>query len=95
MHDLNGKDLCGQRVRIEFSRPKGSGGGRDGGDRGGRGPPPRYGGGRSPRGGGGGGGDRGARPVWVEKYGPPQQTKYRLIIENLSTAISWQVRSCF
>lgn len=26
------------------------------------------------------------------RYGPPQQTRYRLIVENLSSRCSWQVR---
>ena len=47
---------------------------------------------RDGRGGGGGGrdGDR-RRAMWVDKYGPPTRTKYRLIVENLSTKMSWQV----
>ena len=36
--------------------------------------------------------DRGRdrRRPWVDKYGPPTRTDYRLIIENLSTRVSWQ-----
>ena len=30
------------------------------------------------------------RPVWLEKYGPPTRTENRLIIENLSSRVSWQ-----
>ena len=26
----------------------------------------------------------------VEKYGPPTRTNYRLIVENLSSRVSWQ-----
>ena len=29
--------------------------------------------------------------MWVDKYGPPTRTKYRMIVENLSTKMSWQV----
>ncbi|KAH7723574.1 Sfrs5 protein [Aphelenchoides avenae] len=76
VYELNGRELCGERVVVEMSRRPRFGGG--GGDRGGRdggfrGPPPR--------GGGGAGGGR---------YGPPQQTPYRLLVENLSTRYSWQ-----
>lgn len=28
------------------------------------------------------------------RYGPPQQTRHRLIVENLSSRCSWQVRKC-
>ncbi|KHN86131.1 Serine/arginine-rich splicing factor 4 [Toxocara canis] len=51
VYELNGKDLCGERVILEFSR-------------------------RGPRGRG--------------MYGPPQQTRHRLIVENLSSRCSWQ-----
>uniref|UniRef100_A0A7E4UWR3 RRM domain-containing protein n=1 Tax=Panagrellus redivivus TaxID=6233 RepID=A0A7E4UWR3_PANRE len=68
--DLNGRELCGERVVIQISRrPRESD--RYGSDR--RGPP----GGGPPR--------RG------ERYGPPVQTRYRILIENLSTRCSWQV----
>jgi len=50
--------------------------------------PRREGGGR----GGGRDGDR-RRAMWVDKYGPPTRTKYRVIVENLSTKMSWQRRS--
>jgi hypothetical protein len=35
--------------------------------------------------------DRKSKPVWMEKYGPPTRTDFRLIIENLSSRVSWQV----
>ena len=35
-------------------------------------------------------GDR-RRAMWVDKYGPPTRTKYRMVVENLSTKMSWQV----
>lgn len=39
----------------------------------------------------GGSRDRGSRRAdWVEKYGPPTRTDYRIIVENLSTRVSWQ-----
>ena len=74
------------RVSVEIARgtPHGrdrekwgtGGGGRD---RGGRGDRDR---------GRGGGRDR---PVWLDKYGPPTRTDYRVIVENLSSRVSWQV----
>ena len=30
------------------------------------------------------------KPVWLEKYGPPTRTENRLIVENLSSRVSWQ-----
>jgi len=76
VYELNGKELLGDRVIVEISRrgPRGSGGGGYGGDRGGRG--------------GGGGGGFGATAG--RRYGPPVQTRYRLLVENLSTRCSWQ-----
>ena len=79
------------RVSVEIAR--GTPHGRDrekwgtgGGDRGGR---DRRGGDR----GGSRGGDRGGRdrPVWLDKYGPPTRTDFRVIVENLSSRVSWQV----
>ncbi|MFH4978544.1 hypothetical protein AB6A40_005253 [Gnathostoma spinigerum] len=66
VYELNGKDLCGERVILEFSRrgPRG----RGGMDRYDRYPPPRR----------------------DSRYGPPQQTRHRLIVENLSSRCSWQ-----
>lgn len=65
VYDLNGKDLCGERVVLEFSHraPRGRGMNRFG-----RYQPPRR----------------------VSRYGPPQQTRYRLVVKNLSSRVSWQ-----
>lgn len=30
-----------------------------------------------------------------DRYGPPTRTNYRLIVENLSSRVSWQVRNYF
>lgn len=30
------------------------------------------------------------KPIWLDKYGPPTRTDYRVIVENLSTRVSWQ-----
>ena len=35
---------------------------------------------------------RDSRAPWLDKYGPPTRTDYRITIENLSTRVSWQVR---
>merc|ERR1719208_724026 len=33
---------------------------------------------------------RDSRAPWLDKYGPPMRTNYRVTIENLSTRVSWQ-----
>uniref|UniRef100_A0A915BBJ1 RRM domain-containing protein n=1 Tax=Parascaris univalens TaxID=6257 RepID=A0A915BBJ1_PARUN len=63
VYELNGKDLCGERIILEFSR-------------------------RGPR--GRGMYDRYPPPRRESRYGPPQQTRHRLIVENLSSRCSWQ-----
>ncbi|KAM3861413.1 serine and arginine rich splicing factor 5b [Diretmus argenteus] len=76
VYELDGKELCNERVTIEHARVR---------LRGGRG-----------RGGGGGGGGR-----FPDRYGrgsqdgrsrnpPPMRTENRLIVENLSSRVSWQ-----
>jgi hypothetical protein len=70
VHDLDGKDLRGGRVRVELAkdprdRNRGRFGDRDDRDRGRRGNPP----------------------------GP--RTKYRIIVENVSSRTSWQVITSF
>jgi len=87
VYELNGKDLCGERCIVEHARgaPRGDDR-RDGGrDRGFRDYPPP----RSRRGG------RDNRMGFrknnsAERYGPPTRTEYRLIVENLSSRVSWQ-----
>ncbi|XP_043929929.1 serine/arginine-rich splicing factor 5-like isoform X2 [Protopterus annectens] len=83
VYELDGKELCNERVTIEHARAP-----RRGGFRGGRG---GYGGGGS------GGGNR-----FSDRYGsrrprnegrrsaPPPRTENRLIVENLSSRVSWQ-----
>jgi hypothetical protein len=83
-HDLDGKDMQGGRVRVELARDprdrRGGGRGDRGGDRGGDRDGGRF--------GGRGGGGRDGRP----RGNPPgPHTKYRLIIENMSSRTSWQV----
>ncbi|CAL1288266.1 unnamed protein product [Larinioides sclopetarius] len=75
VYALNGRQLLGERVTIEHAR--GSPRGNDmyrDRNRGYRAPMRR---GRQ----GGGGRD---------KYGPPTRTEYRLVVENLSSRVSWQ-----
>ncbi|XP_061729279.1 serine-arginine protein 55 isoform X3 [Cydia pomonella] len=78
VYELNGKDLLGERVTVERARgmPRGS-------DRWRsrdqppprRAPPPPH----PPR-----------RDADNYRYGPPTRTEYRLVVENLSSRISWQ-----
>ncbi|MBN3284664.1 SRSF5 factor, partial [Polyodon spathula] len=74
VYELNGKELCSERVTIEHARsPRGRGGGGAGG-----------GGGRfSPR-------FSSYRQTRGSMYGPPVRTEHRIIVENLSSRISWQ-----
>lgn len=85
VYELNGKELMGERVSVEKARgtPRGSdvwrGSGRPPRDYGP--PPPR----RRSR-----GRDRDSDHRNNERYGPPTRTEYRLIVENLSSRVSWQ-----
>lgn len=77
VYELNGKELCSERVTIEHARSRrGRGGGPGMGGR----FSPRFGGYRQSRSGG-------------SRYGPPVRTEHRIIVENLSSRISWQVSS--
>merc|ERR1712212_1044515 len=89
--ECDGKSLSGDRITVEYARGgRGGGGDRRGfndrgrfGDRGGG----RFGGGGGyGRDGGYRGGDRGGRGGRA----PNRRTDYRLIVENLSTGVSWQ-----
>jgi len=77
VHDLDGKDLRGARVRVELARERRD---RDRGGRGGgrfdRNRSPNRNQGRNNRGGRG-------NP-------PGRKTEYRIIVENLSSRTSWQ-----
>ncbi|XP_024083744.1 serine-arginine protein 55 isoform X2 [Cimex lectularius] len=87
VYELNGKELLGERIVVEHARGNARRGGGGGGD--------RYGGGG---GGGGGGRSRRGGGGWYkepefrssDRYGPPTRTDYRLIVENLSSRVSWQ-----
>merc|ERR1711988_222683 len=74
VHDMDGKDMQGGRVRVELAR--------DPRDRGGRGGGGRFGGG------GGGRGRHDDRRPRGNPPGP--RTNYRLVVENLSSRTSWQ-----
>merc|ERR1711884_15851 len=94
-YECNGRDLLGERVSVEIARgtPHGRdrekwGGGRNGGR------DDRRGGGRDDRRGSGRDGGR-DRPVWLDKYGPPTRTDFRVVVENLSSRVSWQVFMIF
>ncbi|XP_077433378.1 serine/arginine-rich splicing factor 6-like [Vanacampus margaritifer] len=75
VYELNGKDLCGERVIVEHARgPRRD---RD-----------SYGGGHW--GDGRGSSFSNQSHTGRDKYGPPVRTEYRLIVENLSSRCSWQ-----
>uniref|UniRef100_A0A3Q3EPZ6 Serine and arginine rich splicing factor 6 n=1 Tax=Labrus bergylta TaxID=56723 RepID=A0A3Q3EPZ6_9LABR len=75
VYELNGKDLCGERVIVEHARgPRRDRDGHSGG----------YGGG------GRSNGYSSRTRAGRDKYGPPVRTEYRLIVENLSSRCSWQ-----
>uniref|UniRef100_A0A671NQW8 Serine/arginine-rich splicing factor 5 n=1 Tax=Sinocyclocheilus anshuiensis TaxID=1608454 RepID=A0A671NQW8_9TELE len=74
VYELNGKELCSERVTIEHARSRrGRGGGPGMGGR----FSPRFGGYRKSHSGG-------------SRYGPPVRTEHRIIVDNLSSRISWQ-----
>ena len=80
VHDLDGKDCMGERLRVELARSRDMGRRDDRRDRG------RY-----DRGGRYGDRDRDRR-----RGNPPgPRTKYRLIVDNLASRTSWQVRTLF
>uniref|UniRef100_A0A8D8U7V4 Serine/arginine-rich splicing factor 4 n=1 Tax=Cacopsylla melanoneura TaxID=428564 RepID=A0A8D8U7V4_9HEMI len=77
VYELNGKSLLGERVTVEIAKGidrSQERGGRRGYGGGGGGPPPRRGWGR----------DR------DDRFGPPTRSDHRLIVENLSSRVSWQ-----
>lgn len=83
VYELNGKELLGERVVVEPARgtARGGGGHRD-----------RYSDDRYGRRGGGGRYERNNSSSRNNnsRYGPPLRTEYRLIVENLSSRVSWQ-----
>lgn len=87
-YDLHGREFMGEKVSVEMARGTphgkdrerwGTGNGDNRGDRRReRTPDRRY--SREGR----------SKPVWLQKYGPPTRTDNRLIVENLSSRVSWQ-----
>lgn len=75
VYELNGKELLGERVTVEPARGTARGSHRDRYD-------DRY--GRRGR------YDRYNNSRSNSRYGPPLRTEYRLIVENLSSRVSWQ-----
>uniref|UniRef100_A0A1B6EMK4 RRM domain-containing protein n=1 Tax=Cuerna arida TaxID=1464854 RepID=A0A1B6EMK4_9HEMI len=80
VYELNGKELLGERVIVELARGTAR---------------------RSDR---SFGGSSRRRSSWYgkepdhrisDRYGPPTRTEYRLIVENLSTRVSWQRKVLF
>merc|ERR1719293_323831 len=86
VYDLHGTEFMGERVTVELARGTPHGRDKDRwGSRGSRRDRSRS-RDRDRR------GDRrdGGRPIWLDKYGPPTRTDYRVIVENLSSRVSWQ-----
>ncbi|EGT44790.1 hypothetical protein CAEBREN_32319 [Caenorhabditis brenneri] len=75
VHDLNGKDLCGERVILEFPRRK-VGYNEERSGSGYRGREPTF--------------RRGGERQFSNRYSRPCSTRFRLVIDNLSTRFSWQ-----
>ncbi|XP_063428559.1 serine/arginine-rich splicing factor 6-like isoform X4 [Mytilus trossulus] len=73
VYELNGKDLCGERISLEHARGT---------------PRNRNSNYSRERDYGNSGNSR--RPSGQTKYGPPTRTENRLIVENLSSRVSWQ-----
>jgi len=86
IHDLNGRELCGERVLLEIARgiPRGAGGAFISGY-----VPPqsssRHTYSRESK-----RDTRSSRSRDMSGYGRPSENGYRLIVENLSTRVSWQ-----
>ncbi|XP_064882259.1 serine and arginine rich splicing factor 5b isoform X2 [Oncorhynchus nerka] len=88
VYELDGKELCNERVTIEHARVRLRGGRGRGGDRGGGGGgrfPDRYGRGSQDS-------RRTNQPSGppADRNPPPMRTENRLIVENLSSRVSWQ-----
>ncbi|KAJ8926845.1 hypothetical protein NQ314_020696 [Rhamnusium bicolor] len=74
IYELNGRDLLGEKVSVERARGTPRGSDQWRGSLGGS------------RGYGGPPRNRETR----DKYGPPQRTRYRVYVDNLSSRVSWQ-----
>ncbi|MEE6506563.1 hypothetical protein FKM82_007731, partial [Ascaphus truei] len=79
VYELNGKDLCGERVIVEHARgPRRD---REGYS---------YGSRRGDSGSGSSTGGYRSQRSGRDKYGPPVRTEFRLTVQNLSSRCSWQ-----
>ncbi|XP_067619635.1 serine-arginine protein 55 [Eurosta solidaginis] len=78
VYELNGKELLGERVVVEAARGTVRGNNRDRYD-------DRYG-----RRGGGGRYNDNRNKNSSSRYGPPLRTEYRIVVQNLSSRVSWQ-----
>uniref|UniRef100_A0A8C5QFV8 Uncharacterized protein n=1 Tax=Leptobrachium leishanense TaxID=445787 RepID=A0A8C5QFV8_9ANUR len=74
VYELNGKELCSERVMIEHARNQRRRGGMMGGENGGGRYPMSFGYRQSNSGG--------------PRYGPPVRTGHRIIVENLSSPVT-------
>jgi len=101
VYELNGKELCGDRIIVEHAKPPGERRERGGGSRGrgGFGDRDRYSGGRDSRDGGsrGGGYRSNSGPAGGfdrfrnnTRNPAPPRTGHRVVVENLSSRVSWQ-----
>jgi len=97
VYELNNREICGERVTIEHAKgtPRSGGGGGYRGGSGGFGRRDSYRDSYRDRGYDRGGYGGGRRTNYYDsraigKYGPPVRTKYRVIVENLSSRVSWQ-----
>ncbi|XP_050674340.1 serine-arginine protein 55 isoform X6 [Leptidea sinapis] len=80
VYELNGKELLGERVVVEPARGIDRSADRNRRDR-------HY---ERDRGGRSRYDFSSSRSDYNYRYGPPTRTEYRLIVENLSSRISWQ-----
>ncbi|CAK8688862.1 unnamed protein product [Clavelina lepadiformis] len=87
VYEMNNQTLCGERVTVEHAKgaPRRGGGGYGGHDRGGYDRGRDYGRdhGRDYR-------DSGRYNSRQSRFAPPMRTDYRVIVENLSSRVSWQ-----
>ncbi|GAB6031697.1 hypothetical protein CHUAL_009448 [Chamberlinius hualienensis] len=87
VYELNGKELLGERIIV--ARARGTARRRGGGGGGGGNTPVRRRSNWNDKD-GGSSDKRGSYSKQSIRYGPPTRTEYRLIVENLSSRVSWQ-----
>ncbi|KAF7639459.1 hypothetical protein Mgra_00001136 [Meloidogyne graminicola] len=89
VYEQNGRELCGHRVVVEISRRSRNEGG--GGYNNNRGYDNRGGGGGGYRSGGQNYRRDGGRSTG--RFPPPRETRYKMLVTNLSTRFSWQMEN--